>query len=251
MSPRSRFASPREMAAAPMGAEAGGFGDRPEPTTRLLIADDHDLIRDGLRGMLEGEPDFEVVGDAANGREALALCRALRPDLVLMDVRMPEMDGLEATRAIKREHPEIGVIIATMHDNPDYMYEAVKGGAAGYVLKDASRDELITAVRKALDGELPMDPDLAARLLRRLADEARERGAPSSEPELTLTPRELEVLKLLAQGRTNGGIAQSLGISTGDVRIHAKRVIAQLGVSDRTQAAVRAFELGIVTPTGQ
>jgi DNA-binding NarL/FixJ family response regulator len=98
----------------------------------------------------------------------------LRPDLVLMDVRMPEMDGLEATRAIKREHPEVGVLIVTMHDNPDYMFEAIKGGAAGYVLKDASRDELITAVRRALDGELPMDPDLAARLLRRLADEARE-----------------------------------------------------------------------------
>jgi DNA-binding NarL/FixJ family response regulator len=239
------------MAAAPMGAEAGGFGDWPEPTTRFLIADDHDLIRDGLRGMLESEPDFKVVGEAANGREALALCRSLSPDLVLMDVRMPEMDGLEATRAIKREHPEIGVIIVTMHDNPDYMYEAVKGGAAGYVLKDASRDELITAVRKALDGELPMDPDLAARLLRRLAGEAWERVDPSSEPELALTPRELEVLELLAQGQTNGGIARSLGIGPHDARMYAKRVIAKLGASDRTQAAVRAFELGIVTPTGR
>jgi DNA-binding NarL/FixJ family response regulator len=164
---------------------------------------------------------------------------------------MPEMDGLEATRAIKREHPEIGVIIVTMHDNPDYMYEAVKGGAAGYVLKDASRDELITAVRKALDGELPMDPDLAARLLRRLAGEAWERVDPSSEPELTLTPRELEVLELLVQGQTNGGIASSLGIGPHDARMYAKRVIAKLGASDRTQAAVRAFELGIVTPTGR
>ncbi len=213
--------------------------------------------------MLEGEPDFEVVGEASNGREAFALCRSLRPDLVLMDVRMPEMDGLEATRAIKQEHPEIGVLIVTMHDSPDYMFEAIKGGAAGYVLKDASREELITAVRRALDGELPMDPDLAARLLRRLADEAQERARepagdcsraparPLSEPELSLTPRELAVLELLAQGQTNGGIARSLVVSTGTVRTHVKRVIAKLGVSDRTQAAVRAFELGIVTPTGR
>jgi len=242
-----------------MGAESGGFGDPPGPTTRLVIADDHDLVRDGLRSMLEGEPDFEVVGEAQNGREAFQLCRSLRPDLVLMDVRMPEMDGLEATRAIKREHPEVGVLVVTMHDNPDYMFEAIKGGAAGYVLKDAPRDELIAAVRRALDGELPMDQDLAARLLRRLADEARESAReparnptrPPFEPELSLTPRELEVLELLAQGQTNGGIARSLVVSPGTVRTHVKRVIAKLGVSDRTQAAVRAFELGIVTPTGR
>ncbi len=244
---------------AAMGAESRGFGDRPNPTTHLLIADDHDLIRDGLRGMLKGEPDFEVVGEAANGREALVLCRSLRPDLVLMDVRMPEMDGLEATRAIKREHPEIGVLIVTMHDNPDYMFEAIKGGAAGYVLKDASRDEVITAVRQALDGELPMDPDLAARLLQRLADEAQERvrdpardlAHPSPESELSLTPRELEILKLLAQGQTNGGIARNLVVSPGTVKLYVRRIIAKLEVSDRTQAAVRAFELGVVTPSGR
>ena len=169
------------------------------------------------------------------------------------------MDGLEATRAIKRKHPEVGVLVVTMHDNPDYMFEAIKGGAAGYVLKDAPRDELIAAVRRALDGELPMDQDLAARLLRRLADEARESAReparnptrPPFEPELSLTPRELEVLELLAQGQTNGGIARSLVVSTSTVRTHVKRVIAKLGVSDRTQAAVRAFELGIVTPTGR
>jgi DNA-binding NarL/FixJ family response regulator len=239
----------------PMEAEATeSSGDRNGPT-RLLIADDHELIRDGLRGMLKGEPGFEVVGEATNGREAIELCRSLRPDMVLMDVRMPEMDGLEATRAIKREHPEIGVLMVTMHENSDYLFEAVKGGAAGYVLKDASRDELITAIRQALDGELPMDPDLVARLLRRLADEARERtgkpARPSPESELSLTAREFEVLELLMQGHTNHGIAQSLVVSTGTVRMHVKRVIAKLGVSDRTQAAVRAFELGIVATPGQ
>ncbi|HZC18138.1 MAG TPA: response regulator transcription factor, partial [Rubrobacteraceae bacterium] len=138
-------------------------------------------------------------------------------------------------------------LAVTMHDNPDYLFEAVKGGAAGYVLKDASRDELIAAIRQALDGELPMDPDLAARLLRRLADEARERDPSRPSSELPLTPRELEVLELLTQGQTNHGIARSLVVSTGTVRAHVKRVIAKLGVSDRTQAAVRAFELGLVT----
>ena len=119
---------------------------------RLLIADDHALVRQALRGMLEREPDIEIVGEAGNGREAVDLCRALDPNLVLMDVRMPEMDGLEATRVIKHERPEVGVLMVTMHDNQDYMREAAKAGAAGYVLKDAPGDELISAVRRARRG---------------------------------------------------------------------------------------------------
>jgi DNA-binding NarL/FixJ family response regulator len=236
-----------------MGAEAESSEDRPG-SVRLLIADDHALIRDGLRGMLESEPDFEVVGEATNGQEALTLCHQLSPDLVLMDVRMPEMDGLEATRLLKREHPEIGVLIVTMHENPDYLFEAIKGGAAGYLLKDASRDELVTAVHKALDGESPMDPNLAFRLLRRLANEMRERDQetmpplPRSALSKSLTPRELEILELLCRGQTNRRIAQSLALSTNTVKTHVKRLIAKLGVSDRTQAAVRAVELDIVTP---
>ena len=124
-----------------MGDEEG------EIPVRLLIADDHALVRQALRGMLEREPDIEIVGEAVNGREAVDLCRTLDPNLVLMDLRMPEMDGLEATRAIKQEHTEVDVLMVTMHDNQDYMLEAAKAGAAGYVLKDASRDELIDAVR--------------------------------------------------------------------------------------------------------
>ncbi len=120
---------------------------------RLLIADDHALVRSGLRSMLQREPGIEIVGEAHNGREAVELCRSLRPDLVLMDVRMPEMDGLEATRAVKREHPEIGVLMVTMHENRDYMLEATKAGAAGYVLKDAPRNELLSAVRRVVDAE--------------------------------------------------------------------------------------------------
>jgi DNA-binding NarL/FixJ family response regulator len=142
-----------------MGDEGG------EIPVRLLIADDHALVRQGLRGMLEREPDIEVVGEAHNGREAVDLCRALGPNLVLMDVRMPEMDGLEATRAIKHERPEVSVLMVTMHDNQDYVREAAKAGAAGYVLKDAPRDELIGAVRRVAhrDGRdtLLADPDTA------------------------------------------------------------------------------------------
>ncbi len=131
--------------------------DNEEGTTpvRLLIADDHALVRSGLRSMLQREPGIEIVGEARNGREAVELCRSLRPDLVLMDVRMPEMDGLEATRAIKHQRPETGVLMVTMHENRDYMLEATKAGAAGYVLKDAAREELIAAVRRVMDGRPP------------------------------------------------------------------------------------------------
>ncbi len=140
-------------------------------SARLLIAEDHILVRDGLRDMLSLTPGLEVVGEASNGREAVELCRTLRPDLVLMDVRMPEMDGLQATRAIKREHPDIAVLILTMYHNPDYMLEALKVGAAGFILKDTPAPRLINAVRRTSNGESPLDQELAAQLLRRLAEE--------------------------------------------------------------------------------
>lgn len=129
------------------------MSDEGAVSIRLLIADDHALVRSGLRSMLQREPGIEIVGEARNGREAVEFCRSLRPDLVLMDVRMPEMDGLEATRAIKQGRPEISVLMVTMHENRDYMLEATKAGAAGYVLKDAPREELVSAVRRVVDAE--------------------------------------------------------------------------------------------------
>lgn len=220
---------------------------------RLLLADDHDLLRRGLRGVLVGEPDLEVVGEASNGQEALELCRDLRPDLVLMDVRMPVVDGLAATRAIKEASPATSVLMVTMHENPDYLLEALNAGAAGYVLKDAPAERLISSIRRTLNGESPLNQELAMQLLQRLAGQRRQDPAPKppkrgeSLPE-SLTPRELEVLRLLASGNTNQQIAQTLVISRGTAKIHVERIIRKLGVSDRTQAALRAIELGLASP---
>lgn len=226
--------------------------------TRLVIVDDHKIARESLRDMLADEPCIEVIGEAANGREALALCSRLRPDLIMMDVRMPEMDGLEATREIKKKHPRISVLILTMHENPDYLLEAIKAGAAGYVLKDAPQHEIATAIRQVLAGESPLDTELAARLLRRLATEKgeqvgssrgiqRRREEPYVEP---LTPREQEVLGLLKLGHTNRQVARELVISPGTAKNHVEHIIQKLGVSDRTQAVVKALELGILELSG-
>jgi DNA-binding NarL/FixJ family response regulator len=221
--------------------EQGGHA-RP---ARVLIADDHELARLGLRTMLAPEPDLQVVGEAATGREALELCRRLPADLVLMDLRMADLDGLTATRAIKQEYPGTSVLIVTVSEDPDYLLEALKVGAAGYVLKDASRQEVVAAVRQVLNGESPVDVKLATRLLKRLAGEAK---GPAAAPAEELTPREREVLGLVAEGKTNAEIAQALFLSVGTVKIHVEHIIAKLGVSDRTQAAVRALELGLLTP---
>jgi DNA-binding NarL/FixJ family response regulator len=218
--------------------------------TRLAIVDDHDLAREGLKDILHDEPDIEVVGEAANGREALLLCSRVHPDLLLMDVRMPEMDGLAATREVKQRYPLISVLMVTMHENPDYLLEAMKAGAAGYVLKDAPEEEVINAVRRVREGESPLDSELAARLIRRLAAEGqvagRVRSVRAQGALQKLTPRELEVLGLMKHGLSNKQIAQDLAISLGTAKNHVEHVIAKLGVSDRTQAVVRALELGIL-----
>ena len=202
--------------------------------------------------MLSDEPNIEVVGEAANGREALLLCSRLRPDLVLMDVRMPEMDGLMATREIKQKHPQISVMMLTMHENPDYLLEAIKAGAVGYVLKDASQEEIIEAVHQVHEGESPLDMKLAARLLKRLAADI-GRGKDTLGAEVrrarlasTVTPRQLEVLELMLRGKANRQIAQELSISPGTVKAHVEHIIAKLEVSDRTQAVVRALQLQLL-----
>lgn len=221
--------------------------ERDNGTTRLAIVDDHDLAREGLMDMLADEPDMAVIGEAANGREALTLCSRLRPDLVLMDVRMPEMDGLAATRAIKQKHPKISILMVTMHENPDYLLEALKAGASGYVLKDAAQHEIVTAVRQVRSGDSPLDPALAVRLLKRLAVDSTVARTGRVDPSVeALTPRELEVLGLMKLGSTNRQIAENLVISLGTAKNHVEHIISKLGVSDRTQAVVKSLELGIL-----
>jgi DNA-binding NarL/FixJ family response regulator len=226
--------------------------DRDTRPARLIIADDHALLRSGIASMLAGEQDLEVVGEAADGQEALELCRRLRPDLILMDVRMPKMDGLTATRTIKEELPRVSVVMVTMQDDPDYLVEAVIAGAAGYVLKGATPDQLTEAVRQVLAGEFLLDQRLTIDLLKSMAGRRAEPElAPTSEsPNISLveplTARETEILQLLARGQTNPQIARELVVSPGTVKHHVRHIIAKLGVSDRTQAAVKAVELGLL-----
>ncbi len=205
--------------------------------------------------MLDREKSIEVTGEATNGRESVEMCDQLQPDIVLMDVRMPEMDGLSATREIKRRHPTICVLIVTTHENPDYLLEAIRVGAAGYVLKDSSRQQLVSSVHRALDGENPLDQELAAELLKRMiklqedgqnSHPAQPSGRPKRELPDSLTPREREVLTLLAPGRTNKEMAGILVVSPGTIKNHVQNIIRKLGVSDRTQAAIRAFEAGLL-----
>lgn len=226
---------------------------------RLLIVDDHVLVRAGLRIMLASEPDLEVIGEAENGRRAVEMCRALNPDLVLMDVRMPEMDGLEATRTIKMSHPETSVLIVTTHQDQDYLLDAVRAGAAGYVLKEAPKHELFDTVRRVMSGESTLDQGLAMRLLRHLSgkksgceeaipdpDGKRSRKTYPEPSTGSLSDREIEVLRLISAGKTNREISCTLMISLSSVNTYVQRLIAKLGVSDRTQAAVRAIEMGIL-----
>ena len=247
--------------------------DEAAPSAKLLLAEDHALVREGLRNMLASEPDLEVVGEAANGLEALELCRELRPDLVLMDVRMPQMDGLEATRRIKDELPTTSVLVVTSNESPEYLLDAVRAGAAGYVLKEATRGELLDAVRGVLGGETTMDRGLTMRLLARLAEDTDRRhtdrrqrepspeqpagecqepppGPPTTRPSpvRALSIKELEVVRLLAAGKTNREIAQTMLVSLSSVKTYVKRSMDKLVVSDRTQAAVRAIELGLLPP---
>jgi DNA-binding NarL/FixJ family response regulator len=210
---------------------------------RVIIADDHELARAGLRSMLAGDRGLELVGEATNGHEAVALCRQLHPDLAVLDVRMPEMDGLAATRSIKQQCPKTSVLIVTTHEHYDYLLAALKAGAAGYMLKDVSRHELLTAVRRVLRGESILNGELATRALQRLASETAPYEGPPPE---RLTPREREVLHLIAEGKTNREIAAQLSLSVGTVKIHVEHIIGKMGVSDRTQAAVRAVECGLL-----
>ncbi|NJM06472.1 response regulator transcription factor [Candidatus Gracilibacteria bacterium] len=216
------------------------------PHFRLIIADDHEFARIGLRTMLADETDIQLVGEASNGQEAVALCRTERPDLALLDIRMPELDGLAALRQIKIVSPLTRVMIVTLHEDPGYLLKALQAGAAGYVLKDSSRRTFLAAVRQVLHGETFVQGNLTVQLLHQLTLEPV--AASPTTPIEPLTPRERDVLRLVAMGKTNRQIGQTLAISLGTVKIHVEHILGKLGVSDRTQAAVRAVQLGLVGP---
>jgi DNA-binding NarL/FixJ family response regulator len=229
-----------------MAQQSRPAGDSP---SRIVVADDHPLIRHALTTTIDKQPDLEAVGEATDGLEAVELCRRFQPELVLMDVLMPKMDGLEATRQIKREFPRTSVLVLTALEDPDYLSEALKAGAAGYVQKGATTQETIGAVRKVLEGESSLDQEVATQLLKRLVEDVRpeQNGRAKGDSLLgLLSARESEVLGLVARGYTNQQIARKLLISVSTVKKHVRNAICKLGVSDRTQAAVRAVELGVL-----
>jgi len=216
---------------------------------RVLIADDQALVRAGFRAILETQADLEVVGEAQDGTEAVQLAEQLRPDVVLMDIRMPGLDGIEATRRLLREPDAPRVLMLTTFDLDEYLYQAMKAGAGGFLLKDAPRDQLVDAVRTVAAG----DALLAPALLRRLVEDYISRPAPGAAPPAELdelTAREREVLTLIARGLANAEIAARIFVSEATVRTHVTHILAKLGLRDRVQAVVLAYETGLVRPGG-
>jgi len=207
-----------------------------ERPVRILICDDHPVVRSGLRGLLRSQPDFEVVGEAEDGVRAAALARRLDPDVVLMDLRMPAMDGVEATGKIKAERPQTQVLVLTTYDTDADILRAVEKGATGFLLKDASEGDLFDAIRQTARGRSPLTPSVAARLVERLRGTADE----------SLTAREVEILRLVARGMNNRAVAKELFVSESTVKAHMLHIFEKLGVTDRTAAVTTALRRGII-----
>ena len=209
----------------------------------LLLVDDHPVVRKGTRELLEGESDLHVVGEAGSGEEAITKARALTPDVILMDVSMPGMNGIEATRAIKKEQPGVGVLVLTSYDDDAYVFALLEAGAAGYLLKNASEDDLLGAVRAVAAGESALHPSVARKVLERFSA-----NTTPTPPEDDLSPRELEVLRVAATGRTNKEIARDLDISPRTVQVHLANIFSKLGVGSRTEAVLYGIKRGWIDP---
>ncbi|MGH7721798.1 MAG: response regulator [Candidatus Dormibacteria bacterium] len=212
---------------------------------RVLVADDQVLVRAGLRAILEGEVDIEVVGEAGDGQEAIARARVLAPDVILMDIRMPTMDGLEAARHLCAAAAPPRIVILTTFDLDEYVYEALRAGASGFLVKDAPADDLIRAVRVAASGDAILAPSVTRRLIARFSG---RHALPSSADIASLTEREREVLLLVARGLSNQEVAKKLFLSETTVKTHVAHMLDKLGLRDRVQAVVLAYEMGVVEP---
>jgi DNA-binding NarL/FixJ family response regulator len=209
---------------------------------KVLVVDDHRLVREGLTSLLRIHPELEVVGEASNGDEAVSKSRTLEPDVILMDISMPGMNGITATKVIKKEQPDVKVIMLTMLDQEGYVYEAVKSGATGYMLKNTGLEELVKGIKEVLKGGATLHPDAQAQLLKEYVFMARR-----NNDTYGLSDREIEVLQLLADGMSNKEIAAKLFISTQTVKTHIAHIFEKLGVSDRTEAVASALRRGLVT----
>jgi DNA-binding NarL/FixJ family response regulator len=217
-------------------------------SVRVVIADDQQLIRTGFRMILAAEPGIEVVGEATTGAEAVAVTRELHPDVVLMDIRMPELDGIEATRRILADNrdPRTRVLILTTFDLDEYVYDALRAGASGFLLKDVPAHQLVAGVLTVGDGDALLAPSITRRLIEQFASPQTPPPPPPGLDELT--PRELEVYRLLATGSSNGEIAAELVVGETTIKTHVTRILMKLGVRDRVQAVVLAYETGVVSP---
>ena len=209
---------------------------------KVIICDDQATVRDGLVMLLKLEPDIEVVGTSGDGAEAVDMVGDKRPDLILMDLKMPVMNGVEATRQIRAKHPEVKILVLTTYADDEWVFDAIQAGASGYLLKDTPREELIKAVRGTVTGKTYVDPSIAGKVLQQMSSHQTQ---PASLITSKLTQREIEVLRLIARGLSNTDIADRLFLSDGTVRNHVSSILAKLGVSDRTQAAVIAIQHGL------
>ncbi|EKP95744.1 response regulator [Thermaerobacter subterraneus] len=232
----------------PGGPEAGAGREVQRPI-RVLVCDDHAILRDGIRTLLEAHPDIAVVGEAADGREAVELARRLQPDVVLLDIGMPGMNGIEATRAILKQRPETRVLILSMHDNEEYIFPILEAGAAGYVLKRSAATELVSALRAVVQGHTILHPDVAAKVVSGAARRQKGEGAGEGAPRRVdgLTERETEVLTLIAQGLTNQEIADRLFISIKTVQAHRSNIMEKLDLHDAVELTKYAIRHGLIS----
>ena len=217
-------------------------------TIRVVVADDQGMVRSGFSVLLNAQPDIEVIGEAINGQEAITQAAELRPDVILMDVRMPVLDGLQATRQIAAEDGAPRVLVLTTFDLDDYVYEALRAGASGFLLKDVTAEQLFHAVRVIAAGEALLAPTVTRRLISEFARQRPRTDNSHAARLATLTPREMQVLRLVAEGLSNPEIAARFTVTEETVKTHVSRVLAKLGLRDRTQAVVTAYETGLVVP---